>query len=258
MRKLVTLILLTGISAAASTAVKADWGVPVPQTQAQVAPTTPQVPVPQGEAAKAPTVPAQAPPCQSGCNDPTKGSGTKKNFAQKFFAWVTYRPSSGDALPILKVHPYIGQYAGTFLCTSGPGSACGGNCNSAGGRKPGSCAAVAPAQANPVEVKGNVDLGVISPIPQQGQGYPARGCQGGSVQLSDPRFPGSTHGLPPAIETTSPEASAPIENISFKTVGGSGGAFNANTNQTVYVAAYLISRQVQMPIEIMMSSSTRP
>jgi hypothetical protein len=281
MRWFVTLTSLA-IFLTVSHQVNADWGPRATQTQAQnqvqTVPTTPQVPMPQGEAGLAPAVPPQvAPPQPSGsCNGPN-GCGTdKRNCVQKILAWATYRPSSGDALPLLKPHPYIGPFTGTFVCTSVPFCPTAGNCNSSCGKNPASAAKATPVQNDPMEGKVSKESGAISVFPRipeaaptEGksrvdatlppvyQVYPPRGCQGGSVQLSDPTFPGSARMLPEVIEWRQQEAATPVESVELKPIGCNSNC-DAPVSQTVFIAAVPVARQIVNPMDVFPRPNSRP
>jgi hypothetical protein len=259
MRWLVTLAFLA-VYSMKSTAMNPDEGISVYPSQAQYAPTTPQVQAPKTESGKPPATPAQVAPTQvaGNGNSPCTGCTNKKNCAQKFYSWITYRPSAGDALPLLKVPPYTGPFTGTFLCTSAPGSPCAGNSNSTCGKKQG-CASgnSSTPPAGPVVEKANPGLGAINLVPQVNQGYPSRNCQGGSVQLSDPSFPGSTREIPlnPDI-SESGETTIPVENVDFKPVSCNDS--DSSVSQAEFIAAVLTARQVLSPMELLTRSYLRP
>jgi hypothetical protein len=257
MRRLVTLVMLA-IFSMTSSAVKADGVISVYPAQAQPIPTTPQVPAPQAEAVQPPAVPVQAAPGQvaGNCNN---CSTNKKNCLQKFCAWVTYRPSSGDALPLFKVAPYTGPFTGTFLCTPAPGSPCaGGNGNSSCGKKQGCVSENSPLPSGPVVEKGNPAMRVLNVVPQVAQGFPSRGCQGGSVQLSDPTFPGSTRAVPETPDYSGvQETAVPLENGEFKPISYTNNC-NPNGSQYEFIAAVMIGRQVQTPIDLITRTNLRP
>jgi hypothetical protein len=95
-------------------------------------------------------------------------------------------------------------------------------------------------------------------VPQVAQGYPSRGCQGGSVQLSDPSFPGSAQTIPVNPDySNSRETAIPVENVDFKPVSCNNGN-DASGSQADFIAAVFVSRQVQTPMELLMRSNLRP
>lgn len=86
---------------------------------------------------------------------------------EKFKAWFCFRPTTGDALPKLNPHPYIGPIAGTFPC--GPAGCATGTCAT------GACATGAT---------GACDSGRFGGI------LAARGCKGNCVPPADDAIPG--------------------------------------------------------------------
>jgi len=247
----------------AALALLAGFWVALPETaQAQYAPTTPQVPMPQVDVGRAPPV---TPPTPSNelagtCNNPG-GDCQKKNCVQKLIAWVTYRPSSGNALPCFRVPPYTSPYTGIFVCTTVPGPACAGNCNSSKCKssdgKKGSCTnSLPPSSVEPVAPRFNAGVEPMSPMPMATQGFPARGCQGGSLQLSDPSFPGSGQKLLENAEKNKSEEGT-VENVEFKPVIIQS-SYSANVSQTEFIAAALVTRQFLKPTELFLRPNMNP
>jgi hypothetical protein len=260
MRWIVTLVLLAVFSMSSAPSVNADEKISVYPEASQYPPTTPQVPAPQAEVVRSPETPSKAVPGQvaGNCNSPCNSCTNKKNCVQKFYAWITYRPSAGDALPLLKVPPYTGPYTGTFLCTSTPGSTCAGNGSPSCGKKQGCASGNPPASVSSVTRPVNPGLGAMNLVPPVAQGYPSRGCQGGSVQLSDPSFPGSAHAVPLNPDSSNNgEAAIPVENVDFKPVSCNSSR-DASGSQADFIAAVLVSRQVQTPMELLARSNLRP
>jgi hypothetical protein len=256
MRWLVTLVLLAGISVGSPT-VRAEWGMVPFDPPAPLAPTTPQVPAPQVEAGRAPAMTPQAMPGQAnGTSSCPDGGCAHKTCLQKLKAWLCFCPTAGDALPKLKVHPYIGPYVGTFGCTSAPCSTCGGGSGASCGGKMGCAAASASPPSGISMGKGPVPIGSgpaaavsLTPMAAQGyvpmavQGYPGRGCQGGSSQT-----------LP---MSPIPEESIPVVEVEFKRVG-----FVINSDATglsaEFIPAVLTARQVITPIDALMRRNSQP
>lgn len=202
MRWLVTLVFLAGIGLDSPPA-KAQGG-PNPLTAPpQPIPTTPQVPDPQIIAVQVPATTSQAETkhvkVTGTCTD--GNCANKPNCLQKLKNWVCFCPSAGDALPKLRIHPYMGPYVGTFYCTSAPGSTCGaypgGSCGSCGA-KTGYVAAPPPPPPPPAPPadtsirKTSVEKSIADPSavivvpPLPVQGFPRRGCQGGSTNQAVP------------------------------------------------------------------------
>jgi hypothetical protein len=255
MRWLVTLVLLAGISVGSAT-LRAEWGTVPFDPPAPLAPTTPQVPAPQVEAGRAPPTTPQVvqgqPSGTSSCQD--GGSAPKTSCLKKLKNWLCFCPTAGDALPKLRVHPYIGPYTGTFACTSAPGSTCGGYPGSACGGKTGCAVAPAsPPSGNSVG-KGQVPVGsgpVVSVMPMaaQGnmpmavQGYPGRGCQGGSSQT--------------VPMSQIPEGSVSVVEVEFRRVG-----YVIHSDVTPlsaeFIPAVLTARQVIAPVDALMRRNPQP
>jgi hypothetical protein len=128
-------------------------GSPLPAPVPAPAPIP--VPLPTG------FTPAPAPAPAAGCATPA-GADRKRSCLDRLGAWLCFRPTAGDALPLLNPHPYVGPVTGTFVCSS---VGCG----------PGGCAADA-----------GCGTGLLGKL-----GLTDRGCKGGKcVPPADDAFPG--------------------------------------------------------------------
>jgi hypothetical protein len=236
MRWLVTCLFLAGISVGSATA-RADWGTGPMEPPAPFAPTTPQVPVPQVESGRLPDSPphgvsAQVPDTSS-C--PDRGCAGKTSCAKKLLAWLSYHPTAGNALPKLKVHPYIGPYVGTFACSSAPGSSCGGK------KECGATPVSAPGTPN--MGKEAVEPAPVAILPRPVQGYPGRGCQGGSSQT--------------VPMSQIPEGSISVEEVEFRPAGATINS-DATGLSGEFIGAVLVARQVMTPMDALTRHNTQP
>ncbi|MBA4063406.1 MAG: hypothetical protein C0501_06775 [Isosphaera sp.] len=198
MRRLAAVLLLAGSTTPAGAA---DWGA-----EWRPYPTTPQVPPPVADASGAvvpaagrlyprdrpgpagvmpagaavPTAVAPAVPCAP-CAAPA-GHAPKRSCLDRLAGWLCFRPTTGDALPRLNPHPYVGPVTGTFACSS------------AGG--PAGCADAA-----------GCGSGVFARM-----GLTDRGCKGKCVPPADDAFPGyrfaATGAAPPPAPALLPVYSA--------------------------------------------------
>jgi hypothetical protein len=93
-------------------------------------------------------------------------------------------------------------------------------------------------------------------MPMAAQGYPARGCQGGSIQLSDPSFPGSSQKMLENTEKNKPEEGT-VENVEFKPVIIQS-SYSTHVSQTEFIAAALVTRQFLKPTELFLRPNMNP
>jgi len=146
-----------------------------------------------------------------GCNGSNTGcavaTASHAGRYDRFKAWLCYRPTTGDALPKLNPHPYVGPIAGTFPCgPSGVGGGCGDGPGYAAAS--GGCAVA------------DSGRGRVGPL------MPGRGCQGQCVPPSDDAFPGyrfanplsQTQGQP----SNTPPLTQPIGYTTYKQIVGQG------------------------------------
>jgi hypothetical protein len=253
MKWLVRLWLIGGLSMGIASA-RADWGVANNAGTGQYVPTTPQVPAPRAEGNQVPLPqpqPLQQYQPQPGQQAPqyqqrgvgpgncqTCAPADTRTCLQKIKAWYCYKATAGDALPKLAVHPYIPPYMGNYYCSCAPlgpsipnnfplpawrqDCGKGKSCTATTGNAP--IPNAAPAPLPPMD-SGN-DNGKLGPTissAQSMQGFPSRGCQGWSMPLSDPTFPGSSHGNPaPTGTIATPEAGPVVEVPVFRTAGTAG------------------------------------
>lgn len=113
----------------------------------------------------------------AGCSQVAPGCGIgERPVWQRLRAWLGFRPESGDALPKLRPHPYVGPVVGIFPCQPGGQSGLGG----AGG------AECADGRCDPSVGGGRFGLGRL----------PARGTRGGCVPPTDDAFPGYRFATP--------------------------------------------------------------
>ncbi len=107
-------------------------------------------------------------PVGAGCAADDGGPGGRSAW-QKFKQWLCYQPTTGDALPRFRPHPYVGPVAGTFPCKAEANRAVevvgSGTCENGAGGTLG---------------KGRFGPGLM----------PARGCKGPCVPPSEEAFPG--------------------------------------------------------------------
>ena len=253
MRWPVVLLLLAGILLD-SQMCRAQWGMPALQPKpkcsqdgcnqpcacaSELVPTTPQVPAPTDDTKPAPPPPG---PSQAPCNASENG-GKQRNCLQKLKAFVCYHPTSGNALPWLKVPAYTGPYCGTFYCTSG---ACGGAypCPPCGACR-NAVPAAPPPPVNPGDI-GKGEMGRVIPPPQGLMDFPPRGCQGGS-QTAVPTANLAGNSVDPAQ----------FVNVEFNAVGSTKSSV-LNSASGEFIAAVLITRQVASPLDVLKRANPQP
>ncbi len=181
MKRLAAVLLLAGLSHA-----------PIRANDPVLLPTTPQIPSPHTDAnrrvapdsgggrflirIRADSYEGSAMPLPTGYSYPALGgcpSGNcehaeQRSCWQKFKAWACFQPTTRDALPKLRPHPYVGPITGTFTCGSVGAPGC-----AVGAPTPTGCATGCAAE-------GMGRFGFL----------PARSCKGQCVPPADDAIPG--------------------------------------------------------------------